>query len=90
MEHKLYITKKSLKQQILDLKQELEYEKALNRISENSGLSKCTGIVCKSCDHAVYIADIYGVKHLVGCDVTVNCANYSKRATKELFPNDLR
>lgn len=74
----MFQTRGDLKRRIAALEQERDALYNIQKITETSGLSKCKGIVCKSCEHAVFISDgIFGAK-MIGCDVTVNCQDYKR------------
>ena len=75
-EDKMFETKKAMKRRIEALEEELNAALAVNRLADRCGLSECKGIVCKKCEHAVFVDVGFGGKRLVGCDVTVNCPDY--------------
>lgn len=72
-------TKRWLKQRIFSLEKELEIEQRKNQLPEESGLAKCKGVICKACVHAVSIEDYYGNNLIIGCDISTNCENFSRR-----------
>lgn len=86
----MFLRKKELKQKIMELEQDLEYERAVNKAAESSGLAKCYGVVCKSCEHAIYIREGYDNHiRLIGCDTTVTCKDYKRKTILESCPNAL-
>lgn len=86
----MFETRKQLKLKISELEILLQKEQAINDLVEKSGLGKCKGIMCKSCEHSVYINSEYGTPRLIGCDLTVSCPDYKKKTRPELFPNALQ
>ena len=81
----MYQTRGELKRRIAALERERDELYNAQKLQENSGRAKCKGIMCKSCEHAVFILGDYGIKQLVGCDLTVSCPDYKKKTTTELM-----
>lgn len=74
----MFQTRNELKTRIANLEKQLERLRSDQKLAEDSGLAKCRGIICKSCEHAVFISDgIFGAR-MIGCDVTVNCQDYKR------------
>lgn len=86
----MFETRKKLKNKIADLEEKLQAAEQINKLADNSGLAKCTGIICKSCEHGVFVNDWYGYPRLIGCDLTVNCKNYKKKTMTVSYPNVLQ
>lgn len=76
---RLFQTKKRLKERIYNLEKELENERLKSQLAEESGLAKCKGVICKACDHAVYIEGLFGQRQIIGCDISTSCENFSRR-----------
>ena len=74
----MFETRRQLKAKIFELEKELLEERKINDLISKSGLAKCAGLMCKSCEHGVYINNGCGYPRLVGCDITVNCPDYKK------------
>lgn len=79
----MFQTKKRLKERIFDLEKELENERRKNQLAEESGLAKCKGVICRTCEHAIFVEGYWGMNDLVGCDITASCKDYKRRTTKE-------
>lgn len=75
----MFQTKKRLKERISNLEKELRNERKINQLAEESGLAKCKWVICKACSHAVWIESTYGADRIVGCDISTNCENFSRR-----------
>lgn len=75
----MFQTKKKLRYRIFDLEKELENERCKNQLAEESGLAKCKGVICKACDHAVWIEGLFGQSQIIGCDISTSCENFSRR-----------
>lgn len=76
---RLFQTRRQLKERILYLEGTLENEQRKNRLSEESGLAKCKGVICKACDHAVWIESGFGADRIIECDMSTSCQNFSRR-----------
>lgn len=74
----MFTTRSELKRRILDLERERDTLLREQEIAKNSGLAKCRGIMCRSCEHAVFISTERGSNKLLGCDLTTNCENYKR------------
>ena len=75
----MFQTKKRLKERIFQLEQELENERHKNQIAEESGLAKCRGVIWKACNHSVSIEGPFKQEQIIGCDISTNCENFSRR-----------
>jgi len=75
----LFQTKKALKKRIFSLERELEIERRKNQLPEESGLAKCKGVICKACVHAVSVELPFEQSQIIGCDISTNCENFSRR-----------
>lgn len=64
----VFTTGNELKRRIADLERERDALLREREIADNSGLAKCKGIMCRSCEHAVFISNICGSSRLLGCD----------------------
>lgn len=80
----MFETKRRLKKRILDLEIELRNEREINKLAEESGLAKCKGIICKACNHAVWIEGPFGQERIIGCDISTNCENFTRRIDREI------
>lgn len=78
----MYESKKQLRRRIEDLKEQLARAENEIDIVEKSGLAKCKGIMCRGCEHAVFIR-YFEMDRLIGCDLTTSCENYKKRALSD-------
>lgn len=74
----MFTTRNELKRRIADLERERDALLREREIADNSGLAKCKGIMCRSCEHAVFISNICGSSRLLGCDLTTSCDNYKR------------
>ena len=74
----MFTTRSELKRRILDLERERDTLLREQEIAKNSGLAKCKGIMCRNCEHAVFIATEWGSSKLLGCDLTTSCENYKR------------
>ena len=72
-------SKKQLLKEIENLKRELEQYKTIEKLREKNGLSECKGIICRECEHSVYVRGLFGEEKLVGCDLTSVCKDYKRR-----------
>lgn len=74
----MFVTRSELKRRIASLERERNTLMREQEIAKNSGLAKCKGIMCRSCEHAVFISTEWGSSKLLGCDLTTNCENYKR------------
>lgn len=75
----MFQTRNDLKRRIRDLEEQNSFLLNAQKLAENGGLAKCKSVVCKSCEHAVFINNWCGTPHLIGCDLTVNCKDYNRK-----------
>lgn len=75
----MFTTRTELKRRIADLERERDALLREREVVDNSGLAKCKGVMCRNCEHAVFLTNLGGVSKLLGCDLTTNCENYKKR-----------
>ena len=75
----MFQTKRALRARIFTLETELEFERRKNQLPEESGLSKCKGVICKACAHAVSVELPFDREEIIGCDISTNCENFSRR-----------
>ena len=76
----VFSTRKQLKDRILYLEAQLENERSINRLSEDSGLSKCIGVICKSCDNAVTIQGMgWPEPRVIGCTISTLCKDFKRK-----------
>lgn len=74
----MFRTRTWLKNRIRFLEQKVDMLEATLRLSEESGLGKCCGVVCIGCDHAVWYQQGDFSKKVIGCDVDVRCEHFSR------------
>lgn len=75
----MFQTRGDLKRRIRDLEEENAFLVNAQKLAENGGLAKCKSIVCKGCEHAVFVNRWDGTPYLIGCDLAVGCEEFKKR-----------
>ena len=80
----MFQTKRTLKKRIFSLERELDTERRKNQLAEESGLAKCRGIICMACNHAVRMEGPFGQEQIIGCDISTNCENFTRRIDREI------
>lgn len=73
-------TRKSLKMQIKFLQEELDRERQINKLIDESGFEKCKGIACCSCEHAIKFSNQTYIDKIIGCDLRSGCPSYKRES----------
>lgn len=74
----MFTTNKNLREEIKRQKEYIKELQAKISLTENNGLKKCKGLLCKGCAHAVWMPDLYHYPIVIGCDVEVDCKDFSR------------
>lgn len=72
-------TKKSLREAIKRKEEYIRHLEAVISLTEDSGLKKCNGLLCKGCAHAVWLSAPYSNGPIIiGCDIDVDCKDFAR------------
>ena len=72
------MTRRYMKRLIKEQELEIKSLQNLLELPEVYGLSKCVGVICKACEHGVWIEDYFHGPYIIGCDKTFICQEFKK------------